>query len=636
MKFTTPFLIFFFYSSTLVSQKQSNFETVHKRVQKNYFTNPKVALKDVLVLKKIASSNTEKNIAFQYLGYVHNFLGNTDSTRFYIQTRLNFAKKNFKNSKDYYQAIIDYSNQGMELIDSYVLIKELTEALSESEVKKFPQEKGLMFLLLGDILLRDGEIDKANHYFDKSFGLIKGKLVQVDYRLRKSSVSIKKQKYNEAKDHLLLALHSISEKNGYAYPLILNKLGFVYVMLKDTKKAKTYLYESLHYQNKNGFKNLTSEAYLNLYYLAKLQNNSVLEKDYLTKALETNEDDIYLKKDIYLAFKAHYAKQGDLVNENNYLTEFNKLNDSILNLERAKLKTDIESRFQLKESKKEIGLKEKIIQKEARIRNLYIFGFAVVLFLLVVLLMVYFHKIKTQKKLQNNQKLLHEEQLKLMLENQRTEIIKEKIKAKIEERGKLSLELHDGIASGISSLKLTISDETLLNKLEIESIVSKIDKLYNEVRNLSHDLDPDNIADVEFSQLVNNLCLLAENQGIKVNKNILISKKIDELDDSVLLNLYRILQEAFNNIIKHSLATEVQLEIYEDDSELILYIKDNGVGFQNQSSVKTGIGLKNIKKRVAVLQGTYEFLNEEKGTSLLIKIKKKEVKNNYTPENHCV
>lgn len=619
MKFIKLFLLLFLYPSILLSQKQTDFERVQKRVQKNYFTEPKAALKDVILLKKLAKTNVEKNTAYQYLGYVHNFLGHTDSTRFYIQTRLNFAKKNFKNTSEYYQSIIDYSNQGMEIIDSYVLIKELTEALSENEVKKFPQEKGLMFLLLGDILLRDGEIDKANNYFDKSFGLIKGKLVQADYHLRKSEVCVKKQNFKQAKDHLLIALHSISEKNGYAYPLILNKLGFVYVMLKETKKAKEYLNESLHYQNKNGFNNLTSEAYLNLYYLAKLQNNTALEKNYLTKALETNQDDIYLKKDIYLGFKTFYSKLGDLENENNYLLMFNKLNDSILNLERGKLKTDIESRFQLKESIKEISHKEKIIKKDARIKMLYGSGIALLFLLIVVILTVYFYKIRVQKKLSQSQKHLHDEQLKLMQENQRKEIIKEKFN----ERKKLSMELHDGIANEIGSLKLNISNDSIVNSEEINSVIQRIDKLYNDVRNFSHELDPENITDVEFSQLVNNLCELIESKGIRTNKNLLITKKIDSLDESTLVNLYRILQEAINNIFKHAKATEVQIDIYEDDNELIMSIKDNGIGLTNATQQKPGIGLRNIKKRVETLQGTYEISSKEKGTTLKIKIPKK-------------
>lgn len=619
MKFIKLFLLLFFYSSLVFSQKQTNFETVQKRVQKNYFTEPKAALKDVILLKKLAKTNAEKNTAYQYLGYVHNFLGHTDSTRFYIQTRLNFAKKYFKNTKDYYQAIIDYSNQGMEIIDSYVLIKELTQGLSDINEQKFPKEKGLMFMLLGDILLRDGEVDKANNYFDKSFGLITGKLVKVDYYVRKSSISIKKQKYKESKEFLLNALNYVDKKHSYAYPIILNKLGYTYVMLKDTKKAKETLLESVHFQNKNGFNNLTSEAYLNLYYLAKLQNNHALEKNYLTKALETNQDDIYLKKDIYLGFKTFYAKLEDLENENKYSIKFNKLNDSILNLERGKLKSDIESRFQLKESIKEIGHKENIIKKDARIKVLYGLGIGLLFILIVILLFIYFYKISIQKKLRNSQKKLHEEELKLMQEDQRKEIIQEKFK----ERKKLSMELHDGIANEIGSLKLNISNDSELNNENLDAILSKIDKLYNDVRNFSHELDPENITDVEFSQLVNNLCSLIERKGIKTNKKILITKDIDNLDESILINLYRILQEIINNIIKHAKATEVRLEIYEDEKELIFFVKDNGVGLTNPSIEKTGIGLKNIKKRVEFLQGTYEFTNLEKGTSILIKIPKK-------------
>jgi len=619
MKFIKLFLLLFFHSSILLSQKQTDFEKVQKRVQKNYFTEPKAALKDVILLKKLAKTNSEKNTAYQYLGYVHNFLGNTDSTRFYIQTRLNFAKKHFKNTKDYYQAIIDYSNQGMEIIDSYVLIKELTEGLSDINEQKFPKEKGLMFMLLGDILLRDGEVDKANNYFDKSFGLITGKLVKVDYYVRKSSVSIKKQNYTESKGFLLNALNYVDKKHSYAYPIILNKLGYTYVMLKDTKKAKETLLESVNFQNKNGFNNLTSEAYLNLYYLAKLQNNPILEKDYLTKALETNQDDIYLKKDIYLGFKTHYSKLGDLENENNYSIKFNKLNDSILNLERGKLKTDIESRFQLKESIKEISHKENIIKKDARIKVLYGLGIGLLFLLIVILLLIYFYKISIQKKLRKSQKKLHEEELKLMQEDQRKEIIKEKFN----ERKKLSMELHDGIANEIGSLKLNISNDSELNNENLDAILSKIDKLYNDVRNFSHELDPENITEVEFSQLVNNLCSLIERKGIKTNKKLLITKDIDSLDEAVLINLYRILQEIINNIIKHAKATEVQLEIYEDDEELIFFVKDNGVGLVNKPIGKTGIGLNNIKKRVEFLQGTYEFTNLENGTSILIKIPKK-------------
>lgn len=622
--FRSILLILFFFQLTY-SQQNNEFEIIKKRVSKTFFVAPEKAKKDAYLLKKCARNNEEINTSYQYLGYIHDLTGKSDSARYYFQKRLNFNKKHFNRTANYYQSVIDYCNWGMDFVDRTNLLEELTLALSKIDKTKYQQEMGLMYLLLGDILLKDGEIDKANNYFDKSFKLIKSKFIGADYYLRKSKINILKHEYSASKINLLKGLASFSEKNIFTYPQYLNELGYTLTMLKDNKNASKYLFESLYYQEKNGFSNLTSLTYLNLYNLAKQENNLALQKHYLKKALDFNQGDIYVLKDIYLGFKDFYSKSGNEVLEKESLTKFNKLNDSIFNIEKAKTRTNLEYKFQVKENKKEIAFKEKIIQKDARIKILYGFGIGLLFILIVVLLIIYFYKIKVQKKLRRIQKQLHEEELKLMQENQRKEIIKEKFN----ERKKLSMELHDGIANEIGSLKLNISNDSVLNNNEINSIISKIDKLYNDVRNFSHELDPENITDVEFSQLVNNLCALIENKGIKTNKNLLITKNIDNLDEPILVNLYRILQEVINNILKHAKATEVQIDIFEDNTEIIMSVSDNGIGLTNVIQQKPGIGLRNIKKRVENLQGTYEVSSKEKGTTIKIKIPKKIII--YTP-----
>lgn len=600
------------------AQQYKEFEKIKMRVSKTFFVAPEKAKNDAYLLKKIARTNEQINMSYQYLGYIYDLTGKADSARYYFIKRLNFTKKHFYKTSNYYQSVIDFTNWGLNYIDRTILVEELTLALSNIDKVKFQQEMGLMYLLLGDVLLKDGELDKANKYFDKSFKLIKGKYTATDYYIRKSNIDVLKQDYKSSKINLLKGINSFSERNIFTYPQYLNELGYTSIMLKEYKNAKDYLIKSLYFQDKNGFKGLTSETYLNLYYLAKAENNITNQKYNLDKALSFNEGDIFILKDIYLGFKDYYSKIGETEKEKESLKKFNHLNDSILNLEKAKLRTDLEYKLQDKESKKEIALKENIIQKEKKIKSLFIIGLGLLLILIVILLVLYFYKNKVQKKLRSSQKKLHEEQLKLMQENQRKEIIKEKF----DERKKLSMELHDGIANEISSLKLSLTKESNLANNEINAIISKIDNLYNEVRNFSHELDPENITDVEFSQLVNNLCLIIENQGIKTNKNLLITKNIDNLDESILINLYRILQEIINNILKHAQATEVQIDIYEDDSEIIMYVKDNGIGISNQLNHKPGIGLKNIKKRVEILQGTYELSNLDKGTSIKIKIPK--------------
>ncbi|WP_445455937.1 tetratricopeptide repeat-containing sensor histidine kinase [Flavobacterium sp. HNIBRBA15423] len=612
-------LILLFQSLLAQSPKGNEFETIKGKVAELYINTPLKAKKDAYLLHELAKTNDEKIISYRYLGYIYDFSGNVDSARYFFQKQLQFSKQHFLNKESYYQAVIDYANWGTNYVDSNVLIEELTQALLKINEVEFPQQKGLMYMLMGDLLLRKNQLEKSNEYFDKSFNLIKGNRAELDYYLRKSEIALKKRDYLSAKENLLSGFALFNEKEMYEYPLYLNKLGYVYLLLGDIDNSNQCLYESLHYQKKNGFLNLFSSTYLNLSHLAKIEKNERLVKFNLDKALETNQGDVQVLKDIYLAYKDYYSNQGDFINENESLVQFNKINDSIFNVEKAKLGIDLESRFQLRENKKELALKEKIIQKEQKIKSLLVIGFGILLLLLIALIALYFNNIKTQEKLRNNQKLLHEEQLKSMLENQRTEIIKEKIKAKLEERSKLSLELHDGIANEIGALKVSLTNENALDATNINSIVDKIDKLYNEVRDLSHDLHSDKILDIEFSQLINSLCLIAEKKGIKTIKNVLINEKINTLEDSFLLNIYRILQEAINNVLKHANATEIQLDIIQSDTELFLIIKDNGVGFSKNSS-KSGIGLKNIEKRIEMLKGKFNIISSEEGTTLDIKL----------------
>ena len=303
-----------------------------------------------------------------------------------------------------------------------------------------------------------------------------------------------------------------------------------------------------------------------------------------------------------------------------YAFKFKSINDSLFQKEKNNIVADLEMRYALTETKKELLLKENVIVKEKKIKTQILGGIFALSLMILLSIFLYMKKLKTQKKLVENQKLLHEEQLKLMLENQRTEIIKEKIKSKLEERGRLSQELHDGIASDIAALKMDIDSDKNLEKEEIDKLVLKIDSLYNEIRNLAHNLDPDNISDIDFSKFVDNLSTVLEKSGLKINKRIYISNKIDDLEVNVLVNLYRIFQEIGTNILKHSKASEVIFEVIEEEKKLKIQIRDNGVGFDLSDS-KYGIGLKNIKNRVESFQGKIEINSSIGfGTDIMIEI----------------
>ena len=631
MKKQIYFFLFFCALHFCVFAQNGNkptFEQVKERVSKTFFVKPLEAKSDAYLLKKIAKTDLEKVTSYKYLGYIYDLTGNSDSARYYFSKELYFSKEHFYKEEIHYQSVINFCNWGINFVDGKVIVNELTEALSDINEAKFAQEKGLMYMLMGDVLLKDFDYVKAEKYFDKSFSLVKGKYVKVDYYMRKAEIDISKNDYETAKNNLLLALNSLDTKEIFTYPQLLNKLGANSLLLGNYKDAKQYLEESLFYQNKNGFNTMSSETYLNLYRLEKKTNTKV-ENQFLDKALEFDAGDISVLKSIYLEYKEYYSKEKNVIKEAEFLNKFNRINDSIFNIENMKVKADIESRYQFTENKKELALKESVIKKDKSIIALYLIGVSLLVILIIVLIVFYFNKIKNQKKIRKNQKLLHEEELKLMLENQRIEIIKEKISAKTEERGKLSLELHDGIANEISVLKLSLATESTLNKLEIDELVKRIDKLYSEIRNLSHNLDPDNISDIEFSQFVENLCSSIEKNGLKTTRKLYITKNVDGLEVEILVSIYRIIQEIVNNILKHAQATDVTFDVVESENILYIHIKDNGVGFDLKEA-KQGIGLRNIKKRVDSFGGNLQVISKKnKGTEFKINLP---IKSN-TPEN---
>lgn len=593
-----------------------SFDTVQKRVSKLFFKSPEKAKKDAYLLKKIARKKTEIETSYKYLGYIHDLTGNQDSARHYLTARLNYTKKHFYNEILYYEAIISYVNWGLEYVDNKILIEELTTGLSSIPYGKFNQQKGLLFMLMGDVLLQENDFDSASTYFDKSFELIKGKYVPIDYYQRKSTIAIRKHNYIGAKELLLKGISFYDDKNLFTYPHFLNMLGYVSIMLTNYAEAEAYLQESLYYQKRNNFKTFTATTYLNLFYLAK-QIYPEKEKYYLDLALIAAKNNPIATKDVYLAYKDYYSRKNDFNKEQVYYNKFTYLNDSIFNTEKAKAKLDLEWRYKLTESTKALAYKEQIIENDAKIKGLYALALILLVLVVVAVLVVFRVKIRAHRKNRKVQKMLHEEQLKSTLENQKSALIKEKIKAKFDERERLSLELHDGIASEISALKISLANTKKISPSTLDVTLDKIDRLYHEVRNLSHNLNPDSITEVHFSQLVDKICVIAENSGVKLTKTILISNAIDTLPEHVLLNLYRILQELINNLVKHSKATAATIEIIEDANYIFIEVSDNGVGIA--PTARSGIGLKNIKKRVAKLNGEIHITNNS-GTQIRIKI----------------
>jgi signal transduction histidine kinase len=193
------------------------------------------------------------------------------------------------------------------------------------------------------------------------------------------------------------------------------------------------------------------------------------------------------------------------------------------------------------------------------------------------------------------------------------------------ERQRLSRELHDGLGQSILAIKMRLERTANASPEKITKIMNEVQVLFvntiNEVRSISNNLMPAVLNEFGLLDALKNLCGdVTKSSGVEVN---FINRGFAvNIEDRINTYLYRISQEALNNIIKHSKANIANIELNSDSNFAYLNISDNGKGFNYvEGSKMCGNGISNMKERVLLLNGNIE-INSQKdlGTSLKIQV----------------
>jgi len=176
-----------------------------------------------------------------------------------------------------------------------------------------------------------------------------------------------------------------------------------------------------------------------------------------------------------------------------------------------------------------------------------------------------------------------------------------------EEKYRISRDLHDDLGQELSFLKM---NSDVKYKPDIDRVLSKI-------RAISFNLSPVRIVESSIKELLTELINEAE------KSNLFFSYEIDDVFISsyeVKINLYRIVQEALNNIVRHSNAENVRITLRKIDDHIILVIQDNGIGISSLES-KNSIGLSSMKERAKIIDGSITFDTIPLGTRIRLKLR---------------
>ncbi|OIJ10142.1 hypothetical protein BKP35_13590 [Anaerobacillus arseniciselenatis] len=206
--------------------------------------------------------------------------------------------------------------------------------------------------------------------------------------------------------------------------------------------------------------------------------------------------------------------------------------------------------------------------------------------------------------------------------------------ASLEERRKLARDLHDAVSQQLFAISMTMAALPKLvekNSDQAKKVFHDIEKMVNnaqqELRALIMHLRPVTLDGKSFQEGIRSLL-----EELKIKNNHLTIELIDEqktqLPSRIEDQLFRIIQEAISNMLRHASATSFEMKMFEKDQRLFIVLEDNGVGFNLEEMEKKGsYGLMTMKERMIELGGNLTVLSyPNKGTKveLRVPIQKKE------------
>lgn len=394
----------------------------------------------------------------------------------------------------------------------------------------------------------------------------------------------------------------------------------IYITNSNFDEAEKYSMRAIDIFEKKGDTISQAGALINLSLAYSKNNKNKLSKKYYLKAVPLLKNDtsavgLKYKSSLYfnLSYTLYVLKDYEAVN---YLKDAYDIRDKLRNIEYKKAIETINAEHNVEVAKKIVRKEEEAKRQKATL-TAWIIGVTSLFIIAVLLFLVYFNKLK-----QKNLKLIQKQNIEKLKAESELQVLQASIEATSSERKRISQELHDGILGRLFGTRIGLGylhckgDET--NKQQHDLFLEELQHIEKDIRDVSHKLSNNFDTDeLTFFNVVNQL--LKEKSYIGNFEFLFNNSKDlewDSVSQQIKINLYRILQESLQNIIKHADAKKVVLNFSVDNKQLVVEIKDNGKGFSNKEN-SNGIGMKNIASRVKDINGTLKITSTKNEGSFI-------------------
>ncbi len=241
--------------------------------------------------------------------------------------------------------------------------------------------------------------------------------------------------------------------------------------------------------------------------------------------------------------------------------------------------------------------------------------------LLLILLLGFLLFILLLQRRKSNRFIRERETLKIVFNEQ---LLKSQLEIQEQSFNTISMEIHDNVGQTLSLLKVQlniIDQKDVLDKTLIKEAKENVGKAMTDLRDIAKSLSTDRIQHSTLSEMTEHELLRISQTGVM---RVAFQNEGEErpVKDEKKLIIFRIIQECFQNIIKHAGATSIIVFFAYLDKHLKIEITDNGIGFDTYlllNNGSKGLGLQNIIKRAEIVGGEAQIDSTiDKGTKIII------------------
>ncbi|MFN0035634.1 MAG: ATP-binding protein [Saprospiraceae bacterium] len=308
--------------------------------------------------------------------------------------------------------------------------------------------------------------------------------------------------------------------------------------------------------------------------------------------------------------------------------QFSDMSDTLANNALVHATQDLETKYETEKKEAQIGSleRERELQKlRLRQKNGLIGGLAALSGLLFLAGFLTVRNLRHRRQLAEQEVKITQQQITQLRQEQQLNVADAILRGQEDERSRLARDLHDGLGGMLSGVKQSLNGmkgNQILSEtgaVALGQVIGDLDRSIGELRHIARNMMPEALVRFGLKDALQDYCdHLRLTSSLAVHYQAFgLEKRLPQQTEVIL---FRIAQELLNNIVKHAGATQVLVQLIENEGRVNLTVEDDGKGFDPEKlKIAPGVGWLNIQSRVEYLGGTLDLRTEPgKGSSVSV------------------